>query len=186
VYLASITHCRSFEVEYSNPRLLSSFLDVPTIYSRRLALLENFSVTWNQDEEQIALFFPLFCAPNLRSATWIGLDYLRLDASCRNWVNLRELTLGSVQALEPLLTAISRPRTPCDLQKDRMSSIQYPNPYPTPAHLLTCPIRATGSDSLRFLDHACVERTSSPSVELRSMATNTNLSRKIGRNSGGV
>lgn len=110
VYLASITRCRSFEVQCSIPGSYLSFL-LPTTLSQRqnLVHLENLSVTWNYWDADPSTFFlsPLFGAPNLRSATWIGLDYQLLDPICRNWVNLRELTLGSIQPLEPLLSAIS-------------------------------------------------------------------------------
>jgi hypothetical protein len=104
VYLASISQCRSFEAQACK---LPPSLPI-TVCPQDLALLRNFSISLDNPSILESTFLPLLrAAQNLLSLTWIGLHHLPLDQVCHSWGNLRELTLSSAQALEPLVRAIS-------------------------------------------------------------------------------
>jgi hypothetical protein len=122
VYLVSIAHCRSFEVQFHNLPFSSSRFMHSTPAAPWTSKL-------SPHQPETACLFPLQW--NLRSTTRIGVDYLLLDQPCRSRVNLRESTLVSAQNPDPLLRVISYCQDLVRLTFYK-SSIQYPMPQPLP------------------------------------------------------
>jgi hypothetical protein len=168
VYLGSIAHCRSFEVQFDDLPLWSA-LDSPTMLTQRLSLLENLSVTGNECFQlpQTAFFLPLlYTTQNLRSATFIGMPNLPLPQPCRSWVNLRELTLASVQELGNFIYAIRNCQNP-----ERLTTYQIVSGHYAPT--ITLPQLTCFYASFEPLDLTLFEHMVAPALkELEVLAPN--------------